>query len=186
MSKLIAISSPSGGGKTTIVKEMLQKFPELKFSVSATTRAMRENEKNGKEYFFITKNNFENAIKNNELVEYEEIYGNYYGTLKSEIDKTVLLNKNMLFDVDVKGALSIKKCFPNLTTTIFISPPSISVLKDRLINRKTENLETIERRISRAEFEIELGNNFDFVVENNQLEKAIFEIEQILNNLLNN
>ena len=185
MSKLIVISSPSGGGKTTIVNAVMKKFPEMKFSISATTRTKRENETNGKEYFFLSREIFLDAVKNNELAEYEEIYGNYYGTLKSEILRALNTGSNMLFDVDVKGGVSIKNNFSENTITIFIAPPNIETLKKRLTIRGTENSETIEKRISRAEFEIEIGKKFDFIVVNDILENAINEVEIILNKIIN-
>lgn len=182
MSKLIVISSPSGGGKTSIVTAILKKNPEINFSISATTRSMRPSETNGKEYFFFSREEFEKGIKNSEMVEYEEIYGNFYGTLKCEIDRAIKENKNMIFDVDVKGAISIKKQFPEITKTIFISPPSIEELKKRLENRNTEDSETINKRVLRAEFEIELGKNFDYNVTNNILDETILQVEDIIKN----
>ncbi len=184
MSKLIVISSPSGGGKTSIVNELLKNNPKLKFSISATTRAKRPNEISGREYFFIAKDEFENLIEKNELAEYEEIYGNFYGTLKSEIVRSLKDNSPMLFDVDVKGALSIKKCYPVEAALIFIAPPSLEELKNRLKNRNTESDETIKKRMSRAEFEIDLGKKFDFTVVNNLLDEAVEEVEKIVKKLI--
>jgi len=139
--QLIVISAPSGCGKTTIAKAILAKYPAMLFSVSATTRAIRAGEMHGKDYFFLTKQEFEERISSGDLVEWEEIYGNYYGTLKSEINRALQRGEVMLFDVDVKGALSIRKHFPEDSVLIFIEPPSFGVLKNRLESRNTENPE---------------------------------------------
>src|ERR1043166_6684039 len=148
--KLFVISAPSGCGKTTIAREILKRHPEVVFSVSATTRKKREKEIHGKDYFFLAKEEFENKIRNGELIEWEEIYGDYYGTLKSEIDAGLNAGRSILFDVDVKGALSIKKKYPNDTVLIFIDPPSVEILTERLTNRKTEDPETIRKRLERV------------------------------------
>lgn len=182
--KLIVVSAPSGCGKTTIAKDILQRHPEMLFSVSATTRTKRENEVHGKAYFFLSKEEFERKISNNELVEWEQIYGNYYGTLKSEVDATLKAGKSMLFDVDVKGALSIKKQYPDDAVLIFIEPPSIEILTERLTNRKTEDAATIRKRLDRVPMEIEKGKQFDFRVMNDLLPKAISDVDTIICNAL--
>ena len=178
--KLIVIAAPSGCGKTTIAKAILTKYPAMLFSVSATTRPIRDGEINGKDYFFLTKAEFEERIRIGDLVEWEEIYGNYYGTLKSEIDRALQKGYVMLFDVDVKGALSIRRHFPNDSVLIFINPPSFEVLKKRLEDRNTENPETLKRRLERVPLEMEQGRQFDFQVINDDLQKAINEVDEIV------
>jgi guanylate kinase len=178
--KLIVIAAPSGCGKTTIAKAILAKYPAMYFSVSATTRPIRTGETNGKDYFFMTKAEFEERIRTGGLVEWEEIYGNYYGTLKSEIDRALRQGHVMLFDVDVKGALSIRRHFPNDSVLIFINPPSFEVLKNRLENRNTENPETLKRRLERVPMEMEQGKQFDFQVVNDDLHRAVGDVDAIV------
>jgi guanylate kinase len=180
--KLIVISAPSGCGKTTIAKAMLTKHPEMLFSVSATTRPIREGEIHGKDYFFLTKADFDERIRIGDLVEWEEIYGNYYGTLKSEIDRALKQNRVMLFDVDVKGALSIRRHFPKSSVLIFIKPPSLDALKKRLEDRKTENKETLKKRLDRVPMELAQGSKFDFQVINDDLQKAVADVNAIVQN----
>ena len=178
--KLIVISAPSGCGKTTIAKAILAKYPAMLFSVSATTRPIRSGEVHGKDYFFLTKLEFENRNRIGDLVEWEEIYGNYYGTLKSEIHRALDHGYSMMFDVDVKGALSIRRHFPKDSVLIFIKPPSVEVLKKRLENRKTENPETLKRRLDRVPMELSQGSQFDFQVVNDDLDKAVAEVDEIV------
>ena len=182
--KLIVLSAPSGSGKTTIAKAIMQKYPAMLFSVSATTRVMRSGEMDGKDYFFLTREQFELRIASNDLVEWEkypdDVHGNYYGTLKSEVDRALNRGRVMLFDVDVKGALSIKKRYARDAVLIFIKPPSFQALKDRLLNRKTEDQATIRRRLERAEMELEKGKEFDYQVVNDDLPKAIAEVDTII------
>jgi guanylate kinase len=178
--KLIVVSAPSGAGKTTIVKAILAKYPSLLFSVSATTRPIRSGETEGRDYFFLPREEFERRIKAGQLVEWEEIYGNLYGTLKSEVDKALSAGKTMLFDIDVKGAISIKRHYPSDAVLIFVKPPSFEVLRSRLLNRKTEDEATIKRRLHRVPMELETGNQFDYQVVNNDLQTAVQEVEQIV------
>lgn len=180
--KLIVFSGPSGSGKTSIVRALLEKYSDfLGFSVSATTRAKRENEADGKDYYFITKEKFLEKIKNNEFIEWEEVYdGLYYGTLKSEISRLHQLKKHVLFDIDVEGGLNIKKLYPDKTLTIFVMPPSIEDLKNRLQLRKTESEESFQKRISKAQQEIEKSKLFDVVIVNDNLETAIKKAESVL------
>lgn len=180
--KLIVFSGPSGSGKTSIVRALLEKYSDfLGFSVSATTRAKRENEVDGKDYYFITKEKFLEKIKNNEFIEWEEVYdGLYYGTLKSEINRLNQLKKHVLFDIDVEGGLNIKKLYSDKTLTIFVMPPSIEDLKNRLQLRKTESEESFEKRISKAQQEIEKSKLFDEVIVNDDLETAIKKAESVL------
>ncbi len=178
--KLIVISAPSGSGKTTIARAIMQKYPGMLFSVSATTRTPRAGEVNGKDYFFLSKEEFQRRVQAGDLVEWEEIYGNYYGTLKSEIDRALNRGAIMLFDVDVKGALSIKRVFPDDSLLIFIKPPSFEVLRDRLLGRKTEDDATIRRRLDRVPMELEKGSHFDWQVVNDDLQTAINNVDEII------
>lgn len=178
--KLIVVSAPSGAGKTTIVKAILAKYPSLLFSVSATTRPIRSGETEGRDYFFLPREEFEQRITAGQLVEWEEIYGSLYGTLKSEVDKALSAGKTMLFDIDVKGAISIKRHYPSDAVLIFVKPPTFEVLRSRLLNRKTEDEATIKRRLDRVPMELETGNQFDYQVVNNDLQTAVQEVEQIV------
>lgn len=178
--KLFVISSPSGGGKTSIVKALLQRHPDFAFSISATTRAMREGEINGKDYFFLSKKEFEDLIAKNELVEHEFFFNNYYGTLKREIDRALSSGRSMIFDVDVKGAKSIKQKYPHDAVQIFIAPPSVDILEQRLRNRKTEDKEKLQRRLERVPMELETGKTFDYVVVNDNLQRTIDEVDSIV------
>ncbi len=178
--KLIVVSAPSGAGKTTIVKALLAKYPGLLFSVSATTRSIRAGEVEGKDYFFLTRDDFERKIEAGELVEWEEIYGNLYGTLKSEVDRALSQGRVMLFDIDVKGGLSIKRHYPDDSVLIFIKPPSVEVLRQRLLNRKTEDPTAVAQRMERVAMELEQGTKFDYQVVNDDLATAIAEVEKIV------
>lgn len=183
--KLIVLSAPSGCGKTTIAKAILKRHPAMLFSVSATTRPQRPGEQHGREYFFLTKEEFEQKIQRGELVEWErypnEANGHYYGTLKSEVEKALAHGKVMLFDVDVKGALSIKKLYGDDAVLIFIQPPSLEVLRQRLLGRKTEDEATVRHRLERVPMEMDLGNKFDYHVVNDRLDDAVAEVESIIN-----
>jgi len=178
--KLIVISAPSGCGKTTIANALLKRYPEFTFSVSATTRPKRRNEKHGKHYFFLTNEEFEKAIENNELVEWETIYGNRYGTLKSVVDDALAQGKILMFDVDVKGGLSIKKQYPEDAVLIFIEPPGLEDLKKRLRRRNTEDEEQLNQRLERVPMELETGKLYDYSVVNDDLQKAIEEVDAIV------
>lgn len=178
--KLFVVSAPSGGGKTTIVKAVMERHPDFEFSVSATTRTKRATEKEGKDYFFLPKEQFERLIREKALVEHEEIYGNYYGTLKREIDRALLAGKCMVFDVDVHGGLSIKKLYGNKAVIMFIEPPSIQVLENRLRDRKTEDEKTFRRRMARVASELEIGKQFDYRIVNDTLARAIDEVDEII------
>jgi guanylate kinase len=177
---LIVVSAPSGSGKTTIVRAILAKYPSMLFSVSATTRPKRDTETDGKDYFFLTRAEFERRIQAGELVEWEEIYGNLYGTLKSEVDKVLTSGQSMLFDIDVKGGLSIKRHYPDDSLLIFIRPPSVEVLEARLRNRKTEDEETFRRRMARVTMELGMASQFHHQVVNDDLETAIRDVERLI------
>jgi guanylate kinase len=178
--KLIVVSAPSGAGKTTIVKALLARYPSILFSVSAATRLRRETEVEGKDYFFLPRQEFERRIQAGELVEWEEIYGNLYGTLKFEVDKALSHGKAMLFDIDVKGGLSIKRVYPNDSVLIFVKPPSIEVLEARLRGRKTEDETTFRRRMDRVTMELGMAPLFDYQVVNDDLSTAINEVDAIV------
>mgnify|MGYP001544155039 FL=1 len=177
--RLIVLSSPSGGGKSTLAKHIMKLYPGLEFSISATTRKIREGETDGKDYFFLTRDEFEDRIKKGDLVEYEEIFGNLYGTLRSEIKRSVDKGNTMLFDVDVKGAVSLRDSFPDQSLLIFIYPPNMEELENRLRNRRTETDEEVRRRLSRAKEELTYKDQFDHTILNDKLEKALNEIEII-------
>lgn len=178
--RLIVLSAPSGSGKTTIARAVMNRYPAMLFSVSATTRSRRPNETDGKDYFFLSKDEFQSRIALHGLVEWEEIYGNYYGTLKSEVDKVLTAGSVMMFDVDVKGALSIKRAYPEDAVLIFIRPPSVETLRQRLVDRKTEDAATVETRMQRVAMELEMVSQFDHVVVNDQLDRAIEEVDAIV------
>ena len=175
--KLIVISAPSGAGKTTIARAILERNPSLEFSVSATTRVQRTSEVEGRDYFFLTRDEFLRAVEAGEFVEWEEIYGNYYGTLRREVDRALESGRHILFDIDVKGGLSIKKRYPE-ALLIFIRPPDIEVLRERLRNRRTEDETTFARRLERVPMELAMGDAFDVQVVNDDLDKAIGEVEE--------
>ena len=177
---LIVLSSPSGGGKTTIARHLLSTFPMLKFSVSATTRKQRKNETDGEDYFFLTQKQFDDKINSGDFVEHEEIYGNFYGTLHSEIKKRLSDGEFILFDVDVKGAVSLKKAYPDETLLIFVSPPDFNTLERRLRIRSTETEEQLRKRLDRARLELTYANYFDFTIINDVLEDALKKSVEIV------
>lgn len=184
--KLFVFSAPSGSGKTTIVKHLLTK-PELQldFSISATSRYQREGEINGKDYYFISAEEFQKHIANNDFVEYEEVYkDNYYGTLKTELERIWALGKNVIFDIDVVGGLNIKKQYPEQTLAIFVSPPSVEELERRLRFRQTESDEKIQMRLDKAEREIAEAPKFDVILENHDLETAKADAYQLIADFL--
>lgn len=182
--KLFVFSAPSGSGKTTIVRNTLKHFPELIFSISATTRRRRANEVEGNHYFFISENDFKVKIEKQEFVEWEIFYDYYYGTLKSFVDEERKSGKSVVFEVDVKGAVSIKKTYPE-AVLIFVKPPSIAELKKRLVKRNTETEEDLKKRFERADMELEYEKYFDYVIENDNLQQAKENAINIINNELN-
>ena len=187
MGKLIIFSAPSGSGKSTIINYLLQEHPELNlaFSISATSRAPRGSEQHGVEYFFLSPEDFRQRIENEEFLEYEEVYpGRFYGTLKSQVEKQSEDGQNVLFDVDVKGGINIKKYYGDRALSVFIQPPSIEVLRQRLEKRGTETPEVINDRIARAEFELGFAPQFDKVVINDDLDMAKAETLQVISNFL--
>lgn len=181
--KLIVFSAPSGAGKTTIVKEILKEFPQIIFSISATTRPKRETETNGIEYFFLTETDFRKKIDNDEFIEWEKFYDYYYGTLKSFITINIEAGKPVLLELDVKGALTIKRLYP-YAHLVYISPPSFEELVNRLRQRNTESESDFMKRIDRAKMELSLKGNFDFIIENNELRTAIDEAKILVEKIL--
>lgn len=185
--KVIIVTAPSGAGKTTIVKHLITGFSQLAFSVSATTRKQRPDETNGEDYYFISAEEFKNKIANNEFVEWQEVYsGTFYGTLKAEVEKLWAQNKVVIFDVDVKGAVNLKKKFGDKALSIFIKPPSEEELEKRLKNRATESPDKIEERISKAKEELQFEEYFDESVENDYLPEAQDEAAQLVLKFINN
>ncbi len=184
--KLIIFSAPSGAGKTTIVKHLLKKNLNLEFSISATSRAPRKNETDGKDYHFISKAEFQQKIENNEFLEWEEVYnGTYYGTLKNEVERIRETGINVIFDVDVVGGLNIKKYYGAEALAAFVEPPSVEELRKRLQNRSTETEEKIQMRIAKAEHEMSFANRFDVIIINSDLENACLEAESLVRQFLN-
>lgn len=183
--KLIIFSAPSGAGKTTIVRHLLKKNLNLEFSVSATSRAPRHNETHGKDYYFLSAEEFKKKITNGEFLEWEEVYkGVYYGSLKSEVERIRNHGKNVIFDVDVVGGLDIKKIYGDEARAIFVQPPSVDELLSRLQNRSTETEEKIQMRIAKAEQELSFASKFDVIITNNDLTQACKEAEIVIREFL--
>jgi guanylate kinase len=181
LKKVIILAAPSGAGKTTITKYLLDQFNRLSFSVSATTRAPRGAEQDGVEYHFLSLAKFEGLIDDNEFLEYEQVYeGVYYGTLKSEIDRIWALGKVPVLDIDVKGAIRVQQQLGEKSLSIFIMPPSIEALKTRLLKRQTETEQSIQTRIDKAEYEISFSNQFNAIIKNEVLATACEEAANIL------
>ncbi len=184
--KLIIVSAPSGAGKTTLVKHLLEEIPNLEFSVSCATRNPRENETHGKDYYFISADEFKQKIDNQEFAEFEEVYeGSFYGTLKSEIERIWAKGKSVIFDIDVVGGINLKKIYPENSLSIFIMPPSVKELENRLRNRNTESEEKLKMRIDKAEKELLLAPQFDKIIVNKHLEESQREIEELVVLFLN-
>jgi len=185
--KLLVFSAPSGSGKTTIVRYLLrQEKLNLAFSVSATSREPRGEEINGTDYYFISLKEFKKHIKSNDFLEWEEVYrDNFYGTLKSEVERLWALGKHVIFDIDVAGGLRIKRKFPKQTLAVFVKPPSIDELKIRLKKRKTESDDKINMRIAKASVELATAPQFDFVIKNHDLDTALEEAVELVSNFVN-
>ena len=184
--KLIVFSAPSGSGKTTIVRHLLgiEKL-NLEFSISATSREARGEEVDGKDYYFLSLKEFQNKIKSEEFLEWEEVYrDNFYGTLKSEVERIWAQGKHVIFDIDVVGGIDIKRIYPERTLSVFIKPPSIEELKIRLKKRSTESEDKINMRIAKASIELATAPQFDFIIENDNLEVALKEAEELAHNFL--
>jgi len=183
--KLIVVTAPSGAGKTTIVKHLLKTYDFFDFSVSATTREKRKKEKEGKDYYFITTAEFKSLIKKRAFLEYEEVYEDqYYGTLKSEVDRIWSLENHIIFDIDVKGAVNLKKKYKDRCHTIFIKPPSLQVIIDRLTKRRTETEESLKKRIRRIKRELKYESKFDNILLNDVLDTTLKEAEILIESLI--
>ncbi|MDE7150135.1 MAG: guanylate kinase [Bacteroidales bacterium] len=175
--KLVIFSAPSGAGKTTIVRRVLPMLPQLAFSVSATSRRMRPGEQDGKDYYFLSADAFRSKVAAGDFLEYEEVYaGQFYGTLKSELSRIWAQEKDVVFDVDVKGGLRIKEQFPQQSLAIFIQPPSVEELQRRLEGRGTETAESLKKRLDRAEEELSFAPRFDLRIVNDEIERAVEEV----------
>ena len=184
--KLIIISAPSGSGKSTIIGRVMQdESLRLAFSVSATTRPRRGQEVHGVDYYYLTIDEFQRMIENDELVEYQEVYeGRYYGTPKSEVERITAEGRNVVLDLDVLGGVNVKKMYGDRAISIFIQPPSVDVLRQRLIKRGTDSMEDIQNRVDKAEFEISIGPQFDYTVINDDLDTAVNEVHDLIANFI--
>ncbi len=184
--KLILVTAPSGAGKTSIVKYLMNTFPQLSFSVSATTRAPRNNEKEGTDYYFISEETFKEKIHNKEFLEWEMVYeGKYYGTLKSEMERIWSEKKIPVLDIDVQGAIHVQQQYPVNTITVFIQPPSLEELKNRLQSRGSETKESLLARVNKSSFEMTFKDHFENVIVNKNFKKACLEAENIVATFLN-
>jgi guanylate kinase len=183
--KLLVFSAPSGAGKTTIINAIRNHYPQIRYSVSATTRPRTAKEKDGVDYFFLSEDEFGRKIKNNEFIEWNEFYGHKYGSLKVQVQQALNRGEVLLFDVDVDGGLNIKNIFPE-AVLIFIQPPSVEILKNRLVHRKRDSEEEIELRLQRVPLELQKGKQYDYTVVNDFLEKAIGEVVKIIRPILSN
>ncbi len=177
--KLFVLSAPSGGGKSTIVRRLLKEMENMEYSISVTTRPKRKGEINGKDYYFVSEREFKKMIENNEFLEYAVVHNHYYGTKKSIIEEKLKAGKSILLDIDVQGAINIKKLMPD-AVLIFIDIPSLKELEKRLRNRGTDSEEVIKLRLENAKKELEYKNKYDYVVMNDNLEKCINEIKAII------
>lgn len=185
--KAILFSAPSGSGKTTIIKRLLKYFDCFEFSISATSRQPREGERDGVDYYFLKPDEFERRVKDGDFLEWEEVYaGTRYGTLKSEIDRIAQKNKVVIFDVDVNGGLNIKRYFGDEALAIFVMPPSIEVLEQRLRQRGTESEESIQKRLGRSAKELDEANKFDITIVNDDLDRAVEETKRVVESFLEN
>ena len=180
---LFIVSAPSGTGKTTITRRILKEFPEIVYSVSATTRKKRENEVDGVDYFFLTENEFKEKIAGNEFAEWEKFYDYYYGTYREYLEGNLNKGKNVLLEIDVNGAIKLKESYPD-SILIFILPPSFEELINRLKNRQTEDEIDLRKRIERAELELRLKDKFDYFIYNIEVEKAVADIRNLIDNII--
>lgn len=178
---LVIVSSPSGGGKTSIIQKLLKKYPgKYVYSISATTRKPRPGEVDGKDYFFLTEDQFKQDIDRNRFLEWEQVHGYFYGTPKAHIEKCIDEGKYVFLDIDVNGALRVAENYPDRAITVFIAPPSIDELIERLKNRKTDSKEEIDRRLVRIPMEMEKSKQFRYVVVNDKLDKTVRDVDNIV------
>lgn len=183
--KVIVVSAPSGAGKTSIVQHLLKAVPELRFSISATTRSKREYETDGKDYYFLSTEDFKAKLANDEFLEWQEVYANqFYGSLKSEVERIWQNNQTVIFDVDVLGGLNIKKFYGDKALSVFIKAPSIEELEKRLRNRGTETPETLKKRLDKAEYEMSFSNQFDKILLNDDLATAQGEMIELVRDFI--
>lgn len=183
---MIIVSAPSGAGKTSIVRALLEKIPLLSFSVSACSRPMREGETDGKDYYFLSPEAFKEKIARDEFLEWEEVYpGSYYGTLKREVERIWAEGRHVIFDVDVAGGINIKKQYPTQSLSVFVMPPSVDALRERLRIRNTESEESIEKRVGKAAYEMSFAEQFDRILINEHLEQAIPMAYEMVSAFLN-
>ena len=183
---LIVFSAPSGAGKNTIIDYLMERHPgEYVYSISATTRQPRGNEKHGEAYFFLTEKTFKAKIEQDDFVEWAEVHGHYYGTLRETVEPLLAAGKIVIFDLDVKGGLQVKKHFPNTSLLIFITPPSAEILMERLRKRGTETPAQLEKRMERYEFEMSQADDYDITVVNDVLDETVYEVERIIKDFRN-
>ncbi|MBK0378041.1 guanylate kinase [Mucilaginibacter segetis] len=183
--KLIIFSAPSGAGKTTIVHHLLQKMPKLEFSISATTRKPRGDEKDGEDYYFISKEEFLHRIAKKQFVEFEEVYsGTFYGTLRTEIERIWQKGKTVIFDIDVEGGMHLKRKYDGQALAVFVQPPSLEVLIERLTGRGTDSTEKLQERFAKAEKELKYAPQFDIILKNYDLETACVQAEKLVDDFI--
>ncbi len=183
--KVIIFSAPSGAGKSTIVNHMLGLYPELEFSISATSRAPRGSEQDGIEYYFFTADKFREMVAADMFIEHEEVYpGSFYGTLKSEVERIWAKGHTIVFDIDVQGGMNLKRIFGDRALSVFIQAPSVEILRERLIGRGTDSEEAIEKRVAKAAEEMSFSDRFDYILVNDDLSKAFEEAERVIGNFL--
>ena len=184
---MIIVTAPSGSGKTTLVRHLLSKIDDLCFSVSATTRKRRHYEVDGKDYYFLSKADFEEKMESKALLEYEEVYpGQFYGTMVTELERIWKVNKSIIFDIDVHGAVRLKRKFPEGSLAVFVRPPSIEELRHRLVSRNTEDDESLNKRLERAEHEMTFEDRFDSTIVNDDLDVAKKQVVELVTTFLNN
>jgi guanylate kinase len=183
--KIIIITAPSGAGKTSITRYLLEKYPQLAFSISAATRSPRNQERNGVDYYFQSLEDFKQKIQHNEFAEWEMVYeGKYYGTLKSELERIWYAGKTPLLDIEVKGAIHMQEQYRGSTLSLFIEPPSVNELQRRLERRGTETLESLQARVNKASYEMSFKSHFDQIIVNDELDKACFQAEEAIRRFL--